>query len=94
MNKKQAVALEYDKEKAAGAPRIVAVGQGHVAEKIIAMARDCGVPVYQDVEVVKKLIRLPQGSEIPPELYQAVARVLAFIYGLEAKSSRNRREGV
>lgn len=90
MDKKQAVALEYNMERAEGAPRIVAVGQGRIAEKIIELAKDNGIPVYQEVEVVKKLVRLPLDSEIPPEMYQAVARVLGFIYNLEAKSKNNR----
>lgn len=90
MDKKQAVALEYNKDSLEGAPRIVAVGQGQIAEKIIELAREYGVPVYQDIEVVKKLVRLPLGSEIPPEMYQAVARVLGFIYNLEAKTKNNR----
>lgn len=91
MNKKKAVALEYEPGKTEGAPRIVAVGQGYVAERIIALAREYGVPVHQDIEVVNKLARLSLGSEVPPELYQAVARVLAFIFSLEEKQHKRSR---
>lgn len=88
MKKKQAVALEYDKENTEGAPKVVAVGQGQLAEKIVALARENGVPVFEDIELVEKLVRIPPGLEIPPQLYEAVARVLAFLYRLEAEKRK------
>jgi len=83
MPKKKAVALNYQPEQQHGAPRIVAVGEGHVAEKILDLARSYGIPVVEDVELVDRLARFSPGTEIPPQLYEAVARVLAFIYSLE-----------
>ncbi|MCR4442743.1 MAG: EscU/YscU/HrcU family type III secretion system export apparatus switch protein [Peptococcaceae bacterium] len=83
MAKKKAVALNYQKEQQHGAPRIVAVGEGYVAEKILDLARNYGIPVVEDVELVDRLVKFPPGTEIPPQLYEAVARVLAFIYRLE-----------
>ena len=90
MGRKQAVALEYDGERQEGAPRIVAVGEGPVAEKIIEIAREHGVPLVEDREIVGKLVRFPPGAEVPPELYRAVARVLAFIYSLD-REERERK---
>lgn len=83
MKKRQAAALEYSKDQAFSAPRIIAIGEGHIAERIIALAQEEGIPIYEDVEIIAKLVRVPLGSEIPPELYQAVAKVLALIYRLE-----------
>lgn len=79
---KQAVALQYERDQDE-APRVVAVGEGWVAEKIIALAREHHVPVHEDVEVVARLVRITPGNEIPPELYQAVAKILVFLYSLE-----------
>ena len=81
----KAVALKYEKEKDA-APRIVAKGRGFVAQKIIETARDHGVALYEDKNLVEVLEALDLETEIPPELYRAVAEVLAFIYRLNGKA--------
>lgn len=81
--RKKAAALKYDLEQQEGAPRLIAVGDGYVAEKIIEVAKKEKVPVVEDVEVVNKLVPLPLGAEIPEDLYEAVAGILAFIYKLE-----------
>lgn len=83
LNKRQAAALQYDQEQSKGAPRIVAVGEGWVAEKIIALAKEHNVPIHEDVEVVARLVKITPGCEIPVELYQAVAKVLTFLYQLD-----------
>ena len=80
----RAVALRYDRA-ADGAPRVVAKGQGHVAETIIAQALDHGVPLHEDPNLAAALSALDIDAEIPPELYRAVAEVLAFIYRLNRK---------
>jgi flagellar biosynthesis protein len=80
----QAVALRYDRERD-NAPRVVAKGQGHVAQNIIAIAREHGVPLHEDPNLVTTLNALDLDMEVPPELYRAVAEVLVFIYRLNAK---------
>ena len=80
----KAVALKYEKEKDA-APRVVAKGRGSVAEKIIETARVHNVPLHEDKNLVEVLETLDLETEIPPELYRAVAEVLAFIYRLNGK---------
>ncbi len=80
--RKQAVALRYQKEQES-APRVVAVGEGLIAERIIEKALENGVPVMENIEVVGKLVHMPLGSEIPVQLYEAVAKVLVFLYKLE-----------
>ena len=82
--KSKAVALKYDKEKDA-APRITAKGQGYVAQKIVEAARAHNVPLHEDKNLVQVLEALDLETEIPPELYRAVAEVLAFIYRLNNK---------
>jgi flagellar biosynthesis protein len=78
-----AVALKYP--GGASAPKVVASGSGHIAAQIIAVAEENGVPLYEDGELVRLLSRLDLDEEIPNNLYQAVAEVLAFIYALNNK---------
>jgi flagellar biosynthesis protein len=83
----KAVALKYDREKS-NAPKVVAKGRGEIAEKIIEIAKANNLPLYADKNLVLILEALEVESEIPPELYRAVAEVLAFIYRLNRKSDR------
>ena len=80
----KAVALKYDREKD-GAPKVIAKGRGEIAEKIIAIAREHNLPLYEDQNLVQILEALDLETEIPPELYRAVAEVLAFVYRLNGK---------
>lgn len=82
MTNKKAVALNYDEEKY-GVPRIVAVGEGQLAQRILELAQAHEVPVVEDRVLVGKLAKFPVGAPIPPELFEAVAKVLAFLYRLE-----------
>ena len=82
--KTKAVALKYEAEKDA-APRIIAKGRDFIAEKIIEVAREHRVPLYEDKNLVQVLEALDLDTEIPPDLYRAVAEVLAFIYRLNQK---------
>jgi flagellar biosynthesis protein len=64
---------------------VVAKGQGHVADQIIAVAREHGVPLHEDSDLSATLNALDLETEIPPELYRAVAEVLVFLYRLNRK---------
>jgi flagellar biosynthesis protein len=75
----KAVALLYD-ESESGPPRVVASGKGIIAEKIIETAREAGIHIREDPNLVELLAKVPLGDEIPVELYQTVAEVLAFVY--------------
>ncbi|MFY9174185.1 MAG: EscU/YscU/HrcU family type III secretion system export apparatus switch protein [Peptococcia bacterium] len=89
--KRQAVALQYDKANAKkGAPRVVAVGEGRLAEKIIEIAQEHNVPLYEDVQVVARLVKVSLGDEIPAELYQAVAKILFFLYQLDEEKQQSK----
>ena len=86
-NKKQsskAAAVSYDAGKDR-APRVVAKGSGNVADKIIEIARQHDIPMVKDKNLVQVLEALDLNTEIPAELYRAVAEILAFIYRLNNK---------
>ncbi len=72
-------ALRYDRPQDR-APKLVARGDGHVAERIMALAREHGIPVHEDRELVDVLARLDLEEDIPGEVYQVVAEILAFLY--------------
>ncbi len=76
-----AVALAY--EGGDGAPRIAAKGRGLVAEAIIERAREAGIYVHESPQLVALLMQIDLDSQIPQELYVAVAEVLAWLYRLE-----------
>lgn len=81
---KLAVALQYEADKQE-VPVIIASGRGEIAEKILAAAQQEKVPVYQDQSLVQVLTSLELGTAIPPELYQAVAQVIAFVWRMDQK---------
>ncbi|MBA2354606.1 MAG: EscU/YscU/HrcU family type III secretion system export apparatus switch protein [Acidobacteria bacterium] len=76
--RRQAAALRYVAGQMV-APDVVATGEGFIAEQIIRLAREHGIPVHESPDLVRLLTRLPPESAIPPELYRAVAEVIAFL---------------
>ncbi len=79
----RAVALHYDGVEA---PRVVAKGEGALAEQIRDLARRHDVPLYEDPELIRLLAQLQLGDEIPRDLYVAVAQVIAFAYFLTGRT--------
>jgi flagellar biosynthesis protein len=80
--RRRATALRY--EQGDHAPRVTATGTGLVAERIIAAAREAGVPVRSDPALARALAALQLDSDIPPEMWRAVAEALAWAYRLDA----------
>ncbi len=78
----KAAAISYDINKDE-APKIIASGQGTIAEKIIEAAREHDIAIEENQDIIDVLVQLNIGEEIPAELYQAVAEILSFIYHLE-----------
>ena len=76
-----AVALAY--RAGQSAPQVVAKGNGLIAEAIIARAREAGVYVHESPELVNLLMRVDLDQHIPPQLYVAVAELLAWLYRIE-----------
>ncbi|MDR3589679.1 MAG: EscU/YscU/HrcU family type III secretion system export apparatus switch protein [Negativicutes bacterium] len=85
--KKQAVAIKYEPDRHQ-APLVVAKGQGIIADQILAAAKQHAVPIYQNKTLAGMLMAVQLDSQIPPELYQAVAGVLAYIYRLDQTGPR------
>lgn len=82
--RRKAVALRYDEEQE-GAPKIVAKGAGYLAERILELAREHGLHVHEDPDLVALLSKLDMNTEIPENLFTAVAEVLAFVYRLNER---------
>jgi len=80
----KAAALKYRHGKDP-APKLTAKGRGEVAKRIIELAKANNVPIREDEELVEFLSTLDLYQEIPPELYKAVAEILAFIYSMNMK---------
>lgn len=78
----KAVALFYD---GTNSPMVTAKGTGAVADNIIAVAEQHGVPLCDNSALVELLVTLELGDEIPETLYLAVAYIIAFAYQLEGK---------
>lgn len=79
-----ATALGYDPQQDS-APRVLASGQGVIAEQIIALARSEGIPIREDPLLAAALASVDIHDTIPPELYAVVAEVLAYIYRIQKK---------
>ena len=84
----QAIALSYG----AGdyAPKVVAKGRGAVAEQIIALAKEHHVFVHESKDLVNLLMQVDLDEHIPPELYLAIAEILAWIYRLEEEKAQSK----
>ncbi len=81
-----ALAIRYE-PGAMGAPRVVAKGAGHVAERIKQLASDHQIPVIENKKLAQNLYKLVKiGEEVPIQLYQAVAELLAYVYKLKGKT--------
>jgi len=86
-----AVALQY-RRAADPAPRVVAKGAGLVAQRIIETARRHAVPVVERKPLAQALYKTVEvGQEVPPQFYQAIAEILAYVYELAGKGFRKVR---
>lgn len=80
MKRKKAAALKYDNSYPA--PVVTALGFGKVAETILEKAKENNIPIVENSTLVENLSNIPLGESIPPELYQCVAEIIAFVYSL------------
>lgn len=81
--RKKAAALKY--EFNSDVPTVAASGMGYIADKIIEKAEENDVPIVYNKELTDLLCNVDVGTEIPEELYEAVAHVIAFITDLDKK---------
>ena len=84
--RKKVAALKY-KPNEDTAPKVVAKGSGWLADKILEVAKENRIPLKEDRQLVEVLSAIDLNREIPPELYKAVAEILAFVYRLTKKES-------
>ncbi|MBD9418188.1 EscU/YscU/HrcU family type III secretion system export apparatus switch protein [Achromobacter sp. ACM04] len=78
-----AVAISYEEKE--GAPRVVAKGYGQLADTIVRAAQENGLYVHESRELVGLLMQVDLDAHIPPQLYVAVAELLAWLYRLESR---------
>ena len=88
--KRRAVALQYGPDDAA--PVVVASGMGYLAEKIVSVAQENGVPVYEDDSLATILTQLNLGQEIPPELYQAIVEIYVYFLNFDLSRREERKK--
>ncbi|MDI9818621.1 MULTISPECIES: EscU/YscU/HrcU family type III secretion system export apparatus switch protein [unclassified Legionella] len=87
--KKQAIALHYDGKSA---PKVTAKGEGLIAEQIIRVAKQQGIPLQQNEQLTTLLSEVKLNQEIPPKLYIAVAQLLTFLYHINGKTPKDYHE--
>lgn len=87
---KQAIALRYNSDDNI-APKVVAKGAGFMADKIITTAKQNAVPVYPNKTLTGMLMAVDIDREIPPELYQAVAEILAYVYRVDQRLGKQQK---
>lgn len=89
--RKKAAALAYEEYKD-HAPKVVASGQGIIAEAIINKAKEFNIPLFCNAELVDSLVKMEINSNVPPELYQAVVDVFIWLQRTENKSHISKQE--
>jgi flagellar biosynthesis protein len=87
LNASEAIALSYD---GLSAPKVSASGEDELAQAIIRLALEHQVPVYENASLTRWLSQLEVGDEIPEQLYQVIAEILAFVYQLEGRTPAQR----
>lgn len=85
----RAVALKYENGQAA--PMVVATGMGYMAERIVDIASESGVPVYEDNSLATMLSQLELGVEIPEELYTAIVEIYVYFLNFDPSQPDGRR---
>ena len=81
-SEKKAAALFYDGKNA---PAVTAAGTGETAQQIIQLARQHGIPLFENEELLALLMEIGLGEEIPETLYLCIAQVIAFAYNIQGK---------
>jgi len=90
---KQAAAIKYDPTEN-DVPILSAFGEGHMAQKIVEVAKESGVPILPEPGLTGMLSKLSIGDEIAPEMYDAVAKVLAFVSEVDRTYGEKIRRGI
>ncbi|WP_103679948.1 EscU/YscU/HrcU family type III secretion system export apparatus switch protein [Alkalispirochaeta sphaeroplastigenens] len=91
MDEHISAAIRYDPDLPA--PFVVARGKGHLARKLLSLARAAGVPVRSDADLAERLLWIEPGQAIPPELFAPVAEVLSFVLRLDSSVQPDQSPG-
>lgn len=78
---KKAAAISYDNGDYA--PKVIAIGRGDIADKIIDSAKKNDIPIFENKQLVDNLLNFEIGEHISPELYEVVAQILVFISDID-----------
>ncbi len=89
--KTTAVALKYEKEKG-GAPKVIAKGEGVIAQKILQKAEEFEIPIFKNEALAKSLLDLNLDEQISPNLYKAIAEVFVWLMQSEQKAQLSKRD--
>ncbi len=81
-DERRAVALQYDGKNA---PAVTASGSGELARTLIDIAREHGIPLFENEPLLNLLADMDVGEEIPETLYLCIAQVIAFAYKIQGK---------
>ena len=92
-NISRAAAISYDPDEH-DVPILAAFGEGHLARKIVEVAQESGIPVLPDPSLSSLLSKISVGDEISPELYEAVAKVLAFVGDVDSSYGEKIKRGL
>lgn len=92
LSRKKAVALRYD-QNVAEAPQVKAKGTRVVADQIIELAQQNNIPIQEDTALVELLSKLELDQQIPEELFEVVAEIMAMIYRMEKRVAENEQGG-
>jgi flagellar biosynthesis protein len=87
---KQPIALQYNENNSNPIPQVTATGQNEIAQQIIELAKEHGIPIHEDPDLAVLLSQLELYEEIPESLYYVVAEVLAFAYIVSGKTPRKK----
>lgn len=86
MGVRKSLALKWNREKDE-APRLIAAGKGPLADRIVSLALEAGIPVQENKGLTEALSEFSPGCEIPPDLYQMAAEVYIFLMELDQSES-------
>ena len=90
---RRAAAISYDPDEN-DVPILAAFGEGHLARKIVEVAQESGIPVLPDPSLSSMLSKISVGDEISPDLYEAIAKVLAFVSEIDLSYGEKIRHGL
>ncbi|CCQ97473.1 conserved hypothetical protein [[Clostridium] ultunense Esp] len=84
---KKAIALSY--KEGDNVPKVIAKGKGEIAERIVEVGEKGNVEIYEDKKLAEELIKLDLHDEIPSQLYEAVAKIIFFVYQLDSEKGES-----